>query len=45
MFVSTPDMSAGSSYTLSTVQSYTGGSQILGKTVGGVFYGLIENAD
>jgi len=45
LFVTTPDMQSGSSYTASTVSSYSGGTQVLGKTVNGVFYGLVENAE
>lgn len=45
MFVTTPDMTSGNSYTLTTNASYTGGTQILGKTVNNIFYGLVENCD
>lgn len=45
MFISTPDMSANGSYTISQVNSYSGGTQVLGKTENGTFYGLVTNAD
>lgn len=45
LYVSTPDMSKNSSYTYQTLTSYTGGTQILGKWVNNIFYGLIENVD
>lgn len=45
LYASTPDMSLNKSYTYSTVSSYTGGTQILGKTVNNTFYGLVENVD
>ena len=40
-FVTTPDMTSGGSYSLSTVSSY--GEKIFGKTVNGTFYGLVES--
>lgn len=45
MFITTPDMTSGKSYSLTTNASYTGGTQILGKTVNNIFYGLVENCD
>lgn len=45
LYASTPDMSKNGSYTYTTQSSYTGGTQILGKTVNNTFYGLIENVD
>lgn len=45
LYASTPDMSKNGNYTFSTQTSYTGGTQILGKTVNNTFYGLIENVD
>ncbi len=45
LYASTPDMSKGSTYTYSTTSSYTGGTQILGKTVNNTYYGLIENVN
>jgi len=45
LYITTPDMTAGKTYTTSTVSDYTGGKQILGKSVNGIFYGLVENVD
>ncbi len=45
MFISTPDMTSGSNYSISTVSSYSGGTNILGVTDNGTYYGLIENVD
>lgn len=45
LYVSTPDMSKNNSYTYQTLTSYTGGTQILGKWVNNIFYGLIENVE
>ncbi len=45
LYVSTPNMSKNGSYTYSTVSSYTGGTQIVGKTVNNTFYGLVENVN
>ncbi len=45
MFITTPDMSSNGSYTIESISSYSGGTQVLGKTVNNVYYGLIENAD
>lgn len=45
IYASTPDMAKNGSYTYSTATSYTGGTQILGKTVNNIFYGLVENVE
>ncbi len=45
LFVTTPEMNNGGSFTATTVSSYSGGTQILGKTINGVFYGLVEGAE
>ena len=41
LFVTTPDMTSGGSYSASTASSY--GSEIFGKTVNNQFYGLAES--
>ncbi len=43
MFVTTLDMSSNGSYTISSVSSYSGGTDVLGVTESGVYYGLVEN--
>lgn len=43
LFVTTPDMTSGKSYSVSSVSEYSGGNRILGVTSNNVFYGLIEN--
>lgn len=45
LYASTPDMAKNGSYTYSTQSTYSGGTQILGKTVNNTFYGLIENVE
>lgn len=45
LYISTPDMTKNGSYTYSTASSYTGGTQVLGKTVNNTFYGLVENVN
>lgn len=45
LFVTTPDMTSGGSYSISRISSYSGGTQVLGKTVNNIFYGLLENCD
>ena len=45
LYASTPDMTKNTSYTYSTISSYTGGTQVLGKTVNNTFYGLVENVE
>ena len=41
IFVTTPDMQSGKTYTISNVSSYTG-TEIFGRTVGNTFYGLVQ---
>ena len=45
LYASTPDMTKNGRYTYSTVSGYTGGTQVLGRTLNNIFYGLIENVD
>jgi hypothetical protein len=42
IYISTPDMTSGKSYSLSSDTSYSDGEQVFGKTENGTFYGLIE---
>lgn len=41
MYASTPDMTDGESYVVSKGSTYSG-EQVFGKTVGGMFYGLVK---
>lgn len=45
MFITTPDMTSGKSYSISQISSYSDGTEVLGKTVNNIFYGLLENCD
>ncbi|MCD8090466.1 MAG: carbohydrate-binding domain-containing protein [Clostridiales bacterium] len=45
MYITTPDMSSGRSYTISSISSYSGGTQVLGVTENNTFYGLVENVN
>ncbi len=43
MFVTMPEMTAGSSYTITSNSGSASGTQIFGKTVNNTFYGLVKN--
>ncbi|MCD8048860.1 MAG: carbohydrate-binding domain-containing protein [Clostridia bacterium] len=45
IFVTSPDMTSGKSYSVSNLSSYSGGTTLVGRTVNNKFYGLIENAN